>query len=67
MDSLYFGCQYFKVKLQCFPKIRIEILNDILKDRKKYTEKEDQGPVVQSITSLTSSLRGLLVKCFMTL
>ena len=27
----------------------------------------DQGPVVQSIVSLTSSLRGQLVKCFMTL
>ena len=28
---------------------------------------EDLGPVVQSIVSLTSSLRGQLVKCFMTL
>ena len=27
----------------------------------------DLGPVVQSIVSLTSSLRGLLVKCFTTL
>ena len=27
----------------------------------------DQGPVVQSIVSLTSSLRGQLIKCFMTL
>ena len=27
----------------------------------------DQGPVAQSIVSLTSSLRGQLVKCFMTL
>ena len=26
-----------------------------------------QGPVVQSIVSLTSSLRGQLVKCFTTL
>ena len=26
----------------------------------------DQGPVVQSIVSLTSSLRGQLIKCFMT-
>ena len=25
------------------------------------------GPVVQSIVSLTSSLRGQLIKCFMTL
>ena len=31
------------------------------------TREEDQGPVVQSIISLTSSLRGQLVKCFMTL
>ena len=28
---------------------------------------DDQGPVVQSIVSITSSLRGQLVKCFMTL
>ena len=27
----------------------------------------NQGPVVQSIVSLTSSLRGQLVKCFMTI
>ena len=27
----------------------------------------NQGPVVQSIVSLTSSLRGQLVKCFTTL
>ena len=27
----------------------------------------EQGPVVQSIVSLTSSLRGQLVKCFTTL
>ena len=26
----------------------------------------DQGPVVQSLVSLTSSLRGQLVKCFTT-
>ena len=29
--------------------------------------KQDQGPVVQSIVSLTSLLRGQLVKCFTTL
>ena len=29
--------------------------------------KNEQGPVVQSIISLTSSLRGQLFKCFMTL
>ena len=28
---------------------------------------DNQGPVVQSIVSLTSSLRGQLVKCFTTL
>ena len=28
---------------------------------------QDHGPVVQSILSLTSSLRGQLVKCFTTL
>ena len=28
---------------------------------------KDHGPVVQSIVSLTSSLRGQLVKCFATL
>ena len=27
-------------------------------------DREDQGPVVQSIVSLMSSLRGQLVKCF---
>ena len=30
-------------------------------------QSKNQGPVVQSIVSLTSSLRGQLVKCFMTL
>ena len=30
-------------------------------------EPDNLGPVVQSIVSLTSSLRGQLVKCFMTL
>ena len=28
---------------------------------------DQSGPIVQSIVSLTSSLRGQLVKCFMTL
>ena len=28
---------------------------------------KNQGPVVQSIVSLTSSLKGQLVKCFITL
>ena len=28
---------------------------------------EDQGPVVQNLVSLTSSLRGQLVRCFKTL
>ena len=31
------------------------------------TTRGNQGPVVQSIISLTSSLRGQLVKCFMAL
>ena len=31
------------------------------------TTNEDLGPVVQSIVSLTSSLRGQLAKCFTTL
>ena len=38
--------------------------------RKKQTlsySPKNMGPVVQSIVSLTSSLRGQLVKCFMTL
>ena len=34
---------------------------------KKISGKEVQGPVVQSIVSLTSSLRGQLVKCFLIL
>ena len=33
----------------------------------KIINTESAGPVVQSIVSLTSSLRGQLVKCFMTL
>ena len=33
----------------------------------KDSEIEDQGPVVQSMVSLTSLLRGQLVKCFTTL
>ena len=41
------------VKCQEFILIRLEII--------------EQGPVVQSIVSLTSSLRGQLVKCFTTL
>ena len=32
-----------------------------------HNENPDQGPVVQSFVSLMSSLRGQLVKCFMTL
>ena len=32
-----------------------------------FQRKKDVGPVVQSIVSLTSSLRGQLVKCFTTL
>ena len=38
----------------------------VLKKKKKKKKKKHQGPVVQSIVSLTSSLRGQLVKCFMT-
>ena len=30
----------------------------------KLLDRDYQGPVVQSIVSLTSSLRGQLVKCF---
>ena len=32
-----------------------------------YRPAKNQGPVVQTIVSLTSSLRGQLVKCFTTL
>ena len=32
----------------------------------KYNSFSEQGPVVQSIVRLTSSLRGQLVKCFKT-
>ena len=39
---------------------KVNAINKIVFDK-------DQGPVVQSIVSLTSSLRGLLVKCFKTL
>ena len=40
-----------------------ELFNEISRIFLSYTE---QGPVVQSIVGLTSSLRGQLVKCFMT-
>ena len=33
----------------------------------KFGQSVEQGPVVQSIVSFTSSLRGQLVKCFTTL
>ena len=43
-------------------------LSSELKSNQPYIAKYiNLGPVVQSIVSLTSSLRGQLVKCFMTL
>ena len=38
-----------------------------LKALKRLSDFTDKGPVVQSIISLTSSLRGQLIKCFVTL
>ena len=38
-----------------------------IKSRLRLDGLSDQGPVVQSVVSLTSSLRGQLIKCFMTL
>ena len=46
-------------KIQLFGRIIVK--TQIRLDVKKQS---DQGPVVQSIVSLTSSLRGQLVKCF---
>ena len=51
---MYIRCQ------QCYMHAKGEII-------RKELIIENQGPVVQSIVSLTSSLRGQLVKCFMTL
>ena len=45
-----------------FLKILCENLNPV-----NNYDNTNLGPVVQSIVSLTSSLRGQLVKCFMTL
>ena len=42
-----------------------QIFNDIC--QLKFFQQKLQGPVVQSIVSLTSSLRDQLVKCFTTL
>ena len=47
--------------------ISYEYLCNVLYLYKCRKAENEQGPVVQSIISLTSSLRGQLVKCFMTL
>ena len=44
-------------------RLNKSLTNDFI----KLTNNRAQGPVVQSIVSLTSSLRGQLVKCFTTL
>ena len=55
------------VRLTDWPNMTL----DVYRGRKTTTKQQllsvDQGPVVQSIVSLTSSLRGQLVKCFTTL
>ena len=51
--------------LICSPSIKNLVLS--VKDSQAVNAKESMGPVVQSIVSLTSSLRGQLVKCFMIL
>ena len=57
LDSVFSG---FFLRLSyhfmCQNQKKVEFANNI-----------DLGPVVQSIVSLTNSLRGQLVKCFMTL
>ena len=50
-----------------FPAKSIGTLDSICSRRLNKLRTKDQGPVVQSIVSLTSSLRGQLVKCFTTL
>ena len=55
---------YFEVE---FHRTDLEIFGGILEIEKLHLiAKEKQGPVVQSIVSLTSSLRGQLVECFTT-
>ena len=56
----------FKVSLATLI-ITLTLANSAYTDQTAQRATSDQGPVVQSIVSLTSSLRGQLVKCFTTL
>ena len=59
-----------RVHSRTFDRIRILALNGCTGDflaPPDSTSTKALGPVVRSIVSLTSSLRGQLVKCFMTL
>ena len=53
--------------LSWFQKASLTSLNSENASRGGKSLRADQGPVVQSMVSLTSSLRGQLLKCFTTL
>ena len=53
--TVHVFCIEIPVSIQCTP------------DQTLLSAASDLGPVVQSIVSLTSSLGGQLIKCFMTL
>ena len=58
---------YIRVVESYFYYVVFEYHIDIFTLKQSVLNEKVQGPVVQSIVSLTSSLRGQLVKCFMTL
>ena len=55
------------VNLKAVKALPVNHEHQLLSSRSQNIYVSSQGPVVQSIVSLTSSLRGQLVKCFMTL
>ena len=55
---VYFLCVFFLCFFSCF--VLFSNLSGALSDPLFH----NQGPVIQSIVSLTTSLRGQLVKCF---
>ena len=59
--------QHLTVHISDYNVILKELQRCVLKAGTLSQKFKYQGPVVQSIVSLTSSLRGQLVKCFMTL
>ena len=60
MDRMTYRSRPYNGELECKD-------HSFLRSVKLAMALADLGPVVQSIVSFTSSLRGQLVKCFMTL